>query len=99
MRDCQDATSTVELEEEIQFSVFPNPFVHNIKVEFEMPRTRARLSILDGRGSEVLVAFDREIAKGKHRFNLETSRLAAGNYYVRLTSEFGQMTKMIVKVR
>ena len=99
LKDCHDITSTEEFETVLEFSAFPNPFTHNVKVEFELPRTHARLSILDARGSEVLVAFDRDLSGGKHRFNLETSSLPAGNYYVRLKSDLGQMTKMIVKVR
>ena len=98
LRDCTISTKVEESVVNMDFETYPNPFVQNVKVAFEIPAMHARLSVFDARGSEVLVAFDKNLPSGKHEFNLDTSRLAAGNYYIRLKSKLGHQTKMAVKV-
>ena len=93
------STDTEALATQIDISIYPNPFVHNFQVQFNLPTTHARLSLFDARGAELKVVFDKQLPAGFHQFNVETASLPAGNYYLHLRTGEGQLTRKVVKVR
>jgi len=77
---------------------FPNPFSHQLQIEFESNREWIRLSIFDEIGKEVKVLMDEQKRAGTYRVMFNANGLPVGNYYYHLVGENGRrVTKLVVK--
>ena len=94
-----ESTSTIDIEENLDVEVYPNPFSSHINVRFASVAGHARLSILDVRGVEITVVFSRRIQEGNHDFQINTSNLVSGNYFVRLITDSDQEVWKLVKIK
>ncbi len=69
----------------LRFSLYPNPSCGIVTVSYDLPdRRRVSLSVVNVFGSRVLVQVEGEQNAGNHTFNLDTSRLPRGMYFVML---------------
>ena len=99
INSCQD-TAAEDLEEKINFEVYPNPFSSNMNIKFESKSSgRIRLDIYNVRGTKVLKVFDKTLSSGNHDFNVNTSRLLSGTYFIHLISNESLVVKKMVKIR
>jgi hypothetical protein len=81
-------------------SAYPNPFEHNLSVQFELPVSDKHviLDIYDVYGEKMMGLFEGSIEAGQvKRFNMATSQLRGGIFLVRLATSSGQTyyTKLI----
>ena len=68
--------------------ISPNPVASRGRLGFATKmRGRARLSIVDEAGKELLVVIDGELPPGEHEVEIDAGRLLSGRYFVRLESE------------
>ena len=79
---------------------YPNPSRGAAAVAFALPEAGpARLSVTDMLGREVAVLADGPLAAGPHRATVETGRLAAGVYVVRLVADGQARAQRLVVAR
>lgn len=79
---------------------FPNPARGTVVVPYRLAAPGSiRLTVLDVLGREVAVLAAGERPAGAHEARLETPRLAAGVYTVRLTTSDAQQSRRVVVVR
>jgi len=96
-------TSVAELPgvaERAGLGVWPNPVQAGSRVSFELPRaTDARLTLYDVRGRKVKTLLDGQAAAGPHELALDTERLPAGVYFLRLETREGARNARVVYLR
>lgn len=68
--------------------VYPNPFINQLEVLFEIPETSfLRLELVDVEGKTVKLIMEERIKAGKSRIAFNGSFLAAGTYFLNAYSE------------
>jgi len=80
--------------------VYPTPFNEQVSVSISLPsETRGvAIALLNALGQEVQSTFMGTLLSGRHAFELETSALTNGVYFLTVTDEAGQMkTVKLVK--
>ncbi|HMR42769.1 MAG TPA: DUF1501 domain-containing protein [Saprospiraceae bacterium] len=82
----------------VEMDIFPNPFVENTLVRFKSEKEYVKLSLYDVRGQELEVLCNKTLDAGEHKIELNGSRLATGNYYLRLQLSGRQKTKMVARI-
>ena len=94
-----DATAVQGLERVNQLTVTPNPLRTQSLLRFGMNSTgRVIITLLDTYGREVRTVVDRNLAAGRHRFQLATGDLPIGVYFLRVTEGgSGQAVVRLVK--
>ncbi len=77
---------------------FPNPFNPVTTIQFEIPKTaRTTLTVYDILGRNISTVINQNIEAGKHSITWDSSNIASGIYFYRLTSgEFVETKKMVV---
>ena len=93
-----EATSTDDLNAELDLNVYPNPFGSNSNIEFTTKGGWIKISVFDVIGNELKVLTERKFNEGKHSILIEGHGLPAGSYYIRMQTEDGQKTKRVVKI-
>lgn len=89
-------TTTVDIQEELDLQVAPNPVVHTADIRFYMPtESKARLMVLNLNG-QILTEQVTEGIKGWNTSQLDASQLPAGMYLVVLRTEGQQLTEKII---
>ncbi len=79
-------------------TITPNPFKSHPEVVFTAEtRTRTVIQIFDAMGSMVLHVADDKYEPGEHHISINTTPLAAGIYYCRITAGSAQKTIRMVK--
>lgn len=79
--------------------VFPNPFSNNTSIEFNLKnQMELTISLVDVNGKVVSLT-NREFQAGRNRYEVDSSDLSAGVYFLRLLSEEGQQTLRISVVK
>jgi len=79
-------------------SVYPNPLVREATVAFELPATeQVRLEVVDLSGRRVAVLEDAVRLAGRHTVQWRPGPLAAGTYFIRITTPSGSETRTVVK--
>lgn len=95
-----ETTATTETLPPLEVEAFPNPFSRHFRVRFSCVNERARLSVFNGFGQQIYVAFDKRLPAGTHEFFIDAQDWPAGTYYVHLQLENGrQKTRLMVKSR
>jgi hypothetical protein len=81
--------------------VYPNPAASAAQLALEVERPqRVRATVYDVLGRVVLQAFDGNLLPGtRHLVDLDTARLAAGSYVVRLSGESFSTSRRLSVVR
>lgn len=77
---------------------YPNPFNPATTIDFTIPRAaRTDLSIYDILGRKIATVLNNDVDAGHHRLQWDSSRIASGVYFYRITSgSFTDTKKMIV---
>ncbi len=79
---------------------YPNPFADVTTLRYVLPQAGpVRLEVFDLLGRRVAVVVDGVQPAGMHEVKLDGRNLANGLYVVRLTSEAGTATRMIVRMK
>lgn len=93
--DGQEAPDRFELEQNV-----PNPFNPKTEIRWTMDvGRRARLSVYDLLGREVIVLADGVYAQGRHSVRFDASNLASGVYIYRLESGGQVETRKMVLIK
>ena len=79
--------------------VYPNPFINQLEVVFEIPKTTfLRLQLVDVEGKTVKLIMEERIKAGKSRIAFNGSFLATGTYFLNAYSENNLVfTKKVIK--
>jgi hypothetical protein len=65
--------------------IFPNPADHELTISIHSANnSEARISLFDITGKPILNSSSNDVSKRMHQFNLETSVLESGIYFVRI---------------
>lgn len=77
---------------------FPNPFNPVTTIQFQIASTaHTQLKVYDILGREISTILDQDLEVGSHKFNWDSSKVASGVYFYRLSSgKFVDTKKMIV---
>jgi len=89
----------VAQEDDSFITVYPNPFVSDLLIQYELARasfTRVALYSLDGLFSETIVEGELQ-AEGKQLYYLDGSDYPKGVYVVRVTTDQVSSTQLIIK--
>jgi hypothetical protein len=79
---------------------YPNPFNPTTIIPFTLPnRSRVKLSVFDVNGRERVKIIDQEMSAGRHDISFDASLLSSGLYLIRLSSDLGIQTKMMMLVK
>ncbi|SHK85252.1 T9SS type A sorting domain-containing protein [Rhodothermus profundi] len=79
---------------------YPNPFADVTTLRYTLPQTGpVRLEVFDLLGRRVAVVVDGVQPAGMHEVKLDGRHLSNGLYVVRLTTEAGTATRMIVRMK
>ena len=74
-----------------------NPAFDFTEIQFNSKNEYLRISLFDAIGSEIKVIYNGKISEGNHTFKIDTNQLTAGNYFVRIASNYAQKTKSFMK--
>ena len=76
---------------------YPNPFNPTTTISFSLPESaEVRLAVFDLLGRLVAVLADGPMHAGSHTVSFEAEHLPSGTYLYRLTSSFGEYTRLMV---
>ncbi len=79
---------------------YPNPTSGKVAIPFEMPQAgTARLAVYNLIGQEVAVLVDGSLSQGGKVFHMDASRLPAGAYVYRLTTDRGTESRLMTVIR
>jgi hypothetical protein len=79
---------------------YPNPFNPSTVIPFNLPgRAFVTLGVFDVTGRLMATLLHQEMGAGRHEISLDASSFGSGPYLVRITSEHGIKTKMIMLVK
>ena len=77
--------------------VFPNPFTGVAKIKVTLPAAaEGSLSLTDIYGKQVVAVSEQVFAAGRHEFELSSETLAAGVYFLNLSTDLGKVTKKVI---
>ncbi len=84
--------SSNNIEEEITFGNYPNPFDNETEVVFTLPRdAKAKVVVYDMKGTEVEILYKGEVKKeAQNKFTFDASDLPAGFYVAKIFSTNGR---------
>ena len=96
-----ESTSAYDIlkEGELEISAYPNPFSQTTTIEFTVKSGWVKISLFDVIGSELKVLTNQKFNAGTHTLIMEGNDLAAGNYFYRIQTDYGQKTKRLVKMK
>ncbi|MCB9185915.1 MAG: hypothetical protein H6601_04135 [Flavobacteriales bacterium] len=80
--------------------VYPNPFIEDLSVEFEIPQTMfLRLELVDANGKLVKTLLEDRVKGGKNRISFNEELLTPGAYYLVGTSSGARvLNKQVLKL-
>ena len=88
--------SEPEQERSLQISAMPNPATTEVILSYRVERTRhVRLEVCDLLGRNVQVLLDETLEAGLYRTTCNLARLGSGIYVIRLTTEEGEVHKLL----
>lgn len=89
-------TAVSEIEEVVEVKIFPNPFMEIIKVEI-ITLKKGQIDLIDINGRKVV---SKPLDEGRQTIGIETTGLAAGNYFINWRSENGEsyLLEKLIKV-
>jgi hypothetical protein len=82
----------------LKTNIFPNPFYDQINVVFELPNPqRIDVSLFDNAGKLIRIIDSGEKIKGTYNYNINSTNLTAGIYFIVLQTETGKLSSKIIK--
>ncbi|MEM1216421.1 MAG: DUF1501 domain-containing protein, partial [Bacteroidota bacterium] len=97
LRNCSAVATQDPLTERLDAQVYPNPFSHTFTLEMTTESEWLKISLFDAIGSELRVISNQVFPAGRHRVQIETHRLPAGAYYLRVQTRNGQRALRVMK--
>ena len=82
----------------MEVETFPNPCREGFTLSFQSPRAHLRITLFDSLGAVVRQLADKTLPQGRHRLQVDMSRLPAGAYFVRLQMGQKVQTKRVLKL-
>jgi len=80
----------------IRIATYPNPSVDWTTISYDLPsRSTVRVEVFDGLGRSVDVLFDGARAAGSHASIWKTGNVAAGTYFVKITTDSEAWTRSL----
>ncbi len=99
LEPCENITNSEEVEElELAVDTFPNPCREGFTLSFQCQRAHIRITLFDSVGAVVRQLADKTLPQGRHRLQVDLSRLPAGAYFVRLQMGQKVQTKRVLKL-
>lgn len=94
-----DTESDIALPELLQLeAAYPNPFVDRVQLYWSLPESGpVTIDAYDVQGRRVAQLHEGVTAAGRHTLTWDGSRLAAGAYWIRITTPSGSQTRSVVK--
>ena len=96
-------TATTSVEEldlvDLNMEVFPNPFKENFDLVYILEQNTSVSIHLYNTLGELVQTYQSETAvhSGEHSMNIQTNGLSAGLYMLRLETDYGSITKKLIK--
>ena len=82
----------------LKTNIFPNPFYDQINVVFELPNLqRIEVSLFDNEGKLIRIIDSGQKIKGTYNYNINSTNLTAGIYFIVLQTETGKLSSKIIK--
>ena len=82
------------------FNASPNPFFDEVNIEFSLPAgNKVSLQVYDLSGSEIRTLFEGSLDEGTHKYTLEGTSFASGEYTVILTIGKERFLRKVIKVK
>jgi subtilisin-like proprotein convertase family protein len=92
-----DLTSGINELGDLTITILPNPFQSDIRIDFSEPTSDEFIvDLFDARGSRLK---SNRLQSGSNQFNLDTSDVPPGIYFLRMQSELGVIVEKVVKQR
>jgi len=86
-----------EKEDLMQLAIRPNPVSNRTDIQFALnKRGQVEVSIFDGNGKLIESIFSGEKGIGEHILQWKKKDLAAGSYFLKLTTDNGEITKQLI---
>ena len=82
-----------------QALIFPNPSFGNSSVRFVAENEWVKIDVYDIQMKKVASIFDGNIAQGEHTINMELKGLSAGEYFVQIQKESGNVNSKLLKMQ
>lgn len=100
VKSCSEvSTATSDLEvSAVSLNAYPNPFENWLQIDITVKVGKVRLSLFDAIGHEIDVIESRSMSEGSHLIKFDGSHLIPGNYFLKVSSEWGVKTIGVVKV-
>lgn len=82
-----------------EVSIYPNPMSDNVVLIYSLEKTESlRITLCDAMGRTVVQLLDKvQRSPGNHEEHLKLGYLAPGNYFVKLETESGMKTMLLIK--
>ena len=94
----ESLTSQNELENDVQFTVYPNPTSGNINIKINLKETSdIEISILDISGKVIETVYQKGNQLGNKNLNHDINSIAKGFYFVQLKTGDKTFVKKIIK--
>ena len=97
--EINSATASVIENNSIFTKIYPNPFVNNLYLLFELDnQDHTKINLYDIKGSLVSEIFDGELSSGIHRLNRNFDYLNSGIYILKIITSSGKVqTEKLIK--
>ncbi|MFW6019941.1 MAG: Omp28-related outer membrane protein [Bacteroidales bacterium] len=94
----ENSSSVADNKNVEDMSIYPNPVVSDVNVDLTLvENSTVDINILNSMGQKIETFSHGKINAGKHNFNLNTSALNAGIYYIQvITGEYSSMQQISV---
>lgn len=92
-------TTTIGCDEipAFSFNVYPNPSVDLVNVELNLQKsTHVKVDLLNNLGQIIAALYDGNMEQGVQQISFNPSELLGGQFFVRVRTDEGTMTRMIV---
>ena len=88
------SANTYEIVDVNKFEVFPNPANNNVSILINTSSVNSRISITDMSGK--IVHYKELDSSGLINYPISVSHLNSGSYFVKITTDNGQLTKKLI---
>ena len=89
-----------ELSELDRLYVYPNPFIDNLNIKFELSQpTKLKIKLVDLLGKELIAVLDEQKNRGLYNLSISGNKLSAGTYYLIFETDNGQVIKKVILMK
>lgn len=81
----------------LNFTIYPNPSTENTSVSFDLTeKQKVNVKVYDVLGNEVSTIVNTTLPEGEYKYEVNSSTLASGIYFVKLTAGNYSITKKLI---